>query len=267
MKKLLVLILSILMIFAFTGCGESDLGGRLYENMGESNLEEVGGAWVIFGALKAENVQVDTSFVKTFKIPKDAKPLDIARYAIVLKTAGAKEDSYGFEKELNDYEAFRNEGHLAQGQGMIAANMWGFKLEREGDYLKDIMDGLDSADAINLSKALEALSFYDTPEVNEAKDWIIAKLSEEFSGDYGSLPADAEVIIALCQVGIDPSSDERFSVNGVNLIDTLKSYEVEGLYMKEITDTSYDQHASEMALLAFTAYDQYVLTGKGLFVK
>lgn len=63
----------------------------------------------------------------------------------------------------------------------------------------------------------------------------------------------AQVITALCQLGIDPSSDKRFVKDG-SPVDALMEFYVEGEGFKHILSSGTDGMATEQAFYALTAY-------------
>ena len=81
--------------------------------------------------------------------------------------------------------------------------------------------------------AISALAarYSENAEVKTAVDEALSLLSEKqlASGDFSSYGIEnpestAQVIVALCSLGIDPSSDERFIKNGSTLFDVLMKY-------------------------------------------
>lgn len=64
----------------------------------------------------------------------------------------------------------------------------------------------------------------------------------------------AQVVIALCQLGIDPAADSRFIKNGNHLIDVLLSYQNSDGSFSHTLGGESDLMATEQGLLALTAY-------------
>lgn len=64
----------------------------------------------------------------------------------------------------------------------------------------------------------------------------------------------AQVVIALCQLGIDPAADSRFIKNGNHLIDILLSYQNSDGSFSHTLGGESDLMATEQGLLALTAY-------------
>ncbi len=98
--------------------------------------------------------------------------------------------------------------------------------------------------------------YYDLPDVKIAVDKAIEDLSnlQNEYGTFGNANADAMVIIALAQMGIDANTDTRFIKNGNSLLDGLLSYKAstnDG-FIGYQTDKR-DEYASKQAFLALIA--------------
>jgi prenyltransferase beta subunit len=63
----------------------------------------------------------------------------------------------------------------------------------------------------------------------------------------------AQVIIALCSLGIDPTQDERFIKNGKSVVDALRSYSVSGGGFAHTNGGAAHEISTQQALQAFTA--------------
>ena len=118
--------------------------------------------------------------------------------------------------------------------------------------------------------AIQALAPYwdSDPEVKAAIDTavqITADTMDEtgnFPSQYGSSSESvSQVIVALCSLGIDPNTDERFVKNGVSAIDGLLSYYVEGGGFRHIYSGKVDGIATEQGFYALVAYYR-LLEGK-----
>ena len=118
--------------------------------------------------------------------------------------------------------------------------------------------------------AIQALAPYrdSDPEVKAAIDTAVQILSDmmdetgNFPSQYGSSSESvSQVIVALCSLGIDPNTDERFVKNGVSAIDGLLSYYVEGGGFRHIDSGKVDGIATEQGFYALVAYYR-LLEGK-----
>lgn len=125
------------------------------------------------------------------------------------------------------------------------------------------------ADPDVTSMAIQALAPYqEEPEVCRALDDAVAVLSGmldetgNFPSQYGaSSESVSQVIVALCTLGIDPNTDERFVKNGMSALDGLLGYYVEGGGFKHIHSGKIDGIATEQGYYALTAYFR-MLEGK-----
>lgn len=75
--------------------------------------------------------------------------------------------------------------------------------------------------------ALQALAKHqDRQDVKSAIDTSLTRLSQMqgIDGSYGNAESTAQVVLALCELGIDPHTDERFNGNGVSPVDALLQY-------------------------------------------
>lgn len=125
------------------------------------------------------------------------------------------------------------------------------------------------ADPDVTSMAIQALAPYrEEPEVQNALDTavtVLAGMLDEtgnFPSQYGaSSESVSQVIVALCTLGIDPNTDERFVKNGISALDGLLGYYVEGGGFKHIHSGKVDGIATEQGYYALTAYFR-MLDGK-----
>ncbi len=125
------------------------------------------------------------------------------------------------------------------------------------------------ADPDVTSMAIQALAPYrEEPEVRSALDdavTVLAGMLDEtgnFPSQYGaSSESVSQVIVALCTLGIDPSTDARFVKNGMSALDGLLGYYVEGGGFKHIHSGKIDGIATEQGYYALAAYFR-MLEGK-----
>ena len=110
--------------------------------------------------------------------------------------------------------------------------------------------------------AVQALAPYADGEAASAVDaalaWLAAQMTEECLFAYWGQPSaesSAQVVIALCSLGIDPAEDERFAKNGTNALEALcNTYRrADGSYAHTPEDERGDFMATEQVMLAFTA--------------
>lgn len=125
------------------------------------------------------------------------------------------------------------------------------------------------------SMALQALSAYrSNPDIEKRIDRAVDLLSAMQRDDggyqsYGTSSAEscAQVVIALCQLDIDPQKDSRFVKNGNSPFSALMSYRCESGGFSHIFGGSENAMAVVQAFEAFTAAScggLYALTEKNL---
>ncbi len=123
--------------------------------------------------------------------------------------------------------------------------------------------------------ALQALAPHrDRTDVAEAVDRALGFLSERQQddggytgeGDTGNAETAAQVIMALCALGMDPSEEDIFIKNGVSLVDNLLSFKTEdGTYRHTLSDEKMDIMATEHALRAFESIRSMKETGTSIY--
>ena len=121
-----------------------------------------------------------------------------------------------------------------------------------------------STDVDITAMALQALAPYQedaaTAEaIRRGLEWLSGQQTE--NGDFVSwgdpnAESTAQVLIALCSLGLDPETDARFIRNGRTLWDGLLSYRTrEGLF-RHTAEGPEDLMATEQAILALQALDR-----------
>ena len=95
--------------------------------------------------------------------------------------------------------------------------------------------------------------------VDRALGWLSAQQNE--TGDFtswgaGSAEGTAQTVIALCSLGIDPQTDERFVKNGKSALDGLMQYRAESGLFRHTLDGDGDVMATEQAALALIALER-----------
>lgn len=111
----------------------------------------------------------------------------------------------------------------------------------------------DSSDPDMTAMAVQALApyrFYDD-EINAAVGRAVERMKAFRS--LASSESYAQIVTALCTLGIDPEEDEDFRGNGASPVDKLMSFSVEGGFSHALGG-EYNQMATEQAFYAMTAY-------------
>lgn len=127
----------------------------------------------------------------------------------------------------------------------------------------------DQADIDMTAITLQALApYYHKPgyeRVTDAIDRALIFLSEnqtEETGGFMSMSTEnaescAQVIVALCALGIDCASDSRFIKNGKWPVEALISYQLEDGSFMHIQDGRKNSLATAQAFYALTAYQRF----------
>lgn len=146
--------------------------------------------------------------------------------------------------------------------------------------ISEIVSAQNSDGGFSLSKgesdiditamALQALSVYyndfSRDDVRKSVDKAVEYLSGKQGSDvsFGNAEADAQVIIALCDLGIDPEEDSRF-VKDLDLLTALLSYQnSDGGFAHEKGGES-DELSSGQALCALAAVKRSKLTMRRIY--
>ena len=95
--------------------------------------------------------------------------------------------------------------------------------------------------------------------LDRALQWLSAQQTE--NGDFISWGAPnaestAQVLIALCALGIDPKTDARFCKNGVSAADGLRRYRLENGLYAHVLENGADYMATQQAILAEEAMER-----------
>ena len=110
------------------------------------------------------------------------------------------------------------------------------------------------ADIDMTAMALQALAPYQSmPEVKTATDQALNWLSEKLP-EIESVESFAQIILALCALGIDPAEDTRFISDGETLLNKLNLFRMENeMYKHEMTDETSNLVATYQSILALEA--------------
>ena len=123
--------------------------------------------------------------------------------------------------------------------------------------------------------AIQALApYYKTSEavkaaVDKALTWLSTMQKSdgsfaEMAGAASSSESTAQVLVALCALGIDPTADARFAKNSFHVVDGLLTFYTGEAFKHQIADTTVDQMGTEQSYYALAAYMR--LTGGRSFL-
>ena len=123
----------------------------------------------------------------------------------------------------------------------------------------------NSADVDITAMTLQALApYYSQQEtvkesVDKALTWLSAQQNDTGSFTaWGAAGAEstAQTVIALCSLGLDPRTDERFVKNGKSALDGLMQFQADGGMFRHTLDGEADVMATEQAALALMALER-----------
>ena len=160
-------------------------------------------------------------------------------------------------KILNDYQTDEGGFNLRKNAKKADADLTGMTIQALAPYYNKI--GYEHVTkAIN--EAIETLS-----NIQEAKGGFSSEIAD-FSGEKEvTAESVAQVIVALCSIDIDPTTDERFIKNGNNPIANLMTfYNQEGGF-KHVISGEVNQMATEQAYYALVAYERFVNNKNSLY--
>lgn len=222
-----------------------------------------------------------------------AKSTENSRMILALTAIGADVTNVGgvnLLSGLDDMNFLSKQGNNGPIWALIALDCGDYELPDSANYIREMLvqavlnmqleDGGwafagTQADSDMTGMALQSLARYYVPagetqlfavDVNPAVDAALNRLSEmQFDdGSYGTFDGNgnivptsesiSQVVTALCALGIDPNTDERFVKNGRSAINALMDYFVEGGGFRHLLDHERDGMATEQAYYALTAY-------------
>ena len=216
--------------------------------------------------------------------PSWEQPTDYARTAIALTAIGrdaSDVDGYNLFEKLADFDTVSGQGINAIIYTLIALDTNGYEVPATGatnpvtrDKLVNAM--LEAADENGAwgffagspdedmpSMSVQALApYYNKNEnVKTVLDKTLAWLSSRQleSGGYASWGKEnscsaAQVLTALCALGIDPDTDSRFIKNGVTIPQAIEAYAVDGGFSYELSDMSLNTMANQQVTYALASY-------------
>lgn len=121
-----------------------------------------------------------------------------------------------------------------------------------------------NSDADITAMALQALAPHQNGDAAEAVRAALAYLSglQEPDGGFaaggiGTLESTAQVVLALCALGMDPDATPEFCKNGVSVLEAMLSYQLDDGSFAHIRGMEGNPVATEQGLLALTAVERY----------
>ena len=226
--------------------------GDLLETLGTPNVGSVGGEWMVIGLARSGRTVPDGYYENVVKY--------------VQENCDADEMSYVTYQGINGpiWTLIALDSHDYAPQGDVTREklidaILGAQLP-DGGW--DMMG--KAADTDITAMAIQALApYYDTNDaVKAAVDTALTALSAmqnddgAFSTAFSGKTSEstAQVIVALTALGINPATDSRFIKNGVNAVDGLCSFYVDGGGFRHIASGDLDGMATEQSYYALAAY-------------
>ncbi|MDR0405611.1 MAG: S-layer homology domain-containing protein [Clostridiales bacterium] len=265
----------------------------VYRTVPAPVVDPVGGEWAVFGLARSGYDVPDAWFAGYYQTVADyartrggvlheRRYTDYSRVVLGLTAAGYDPRSvggYDLTAPLADFDKTIWQGVNGAIFALLALDGGGYDNPNGARYVAEILrrqlpgggfnltadgvKGMDgAADPDITAMALQALAKYrEREDVTAASERAIACLSEAQNADGGyargadpTAESTAQVIIALCELGID-LDDARFIKNGIGLLDNLLRYQNEDGSFRHTDGSSGggSQMATEQALCALAA--------------
>ena len=255
-----------------------EVAEKVLENTGEATVASVGGDWAV-KALSESGEEIPQDFYdryfdnvrvtikKNKGVLSDTYYTEYARVIIGLSAIGEgvrNVEGYDLIQPLEDFDVITAQGVTAAGFAIISSRIAKEKLEVEDRYIEFIIHEIDEGGNRNnpsltdyVAMPAQALSMVEeTEDVKKAINQALESLSvcQLDDGSLGNTESTVECIIALTQLGIDPTKDDRFIKAGNTLIDGLmKFYLGNGEFKHAYELDEADAMSTEKALLALSA--------------
>ena len=241
-----------------------------------AQVGSVGGDWAVLGLARSGAAvpegyldAVETYVEARGGVLHERKYTEYARVALALTAMGKDPGSvagYDLLAPLEDHDAVCRQGINGPIWALLALDAAKRPAEVRQRYVDDILaaqlpdggwslTGSGAGDADLTAMALQALAKYQDQEQVQAateKALTVLSLAQEDTGGCGSAESTAQVLVALCELGLD-WEDERFTKNGRTVLDGLLTFRREdGAFSHDVGGTA-DQMTSEQGLYALAA--------------
>lgn len=257
---------------------------------GKSTLTE----WELIGLAHKQKLTETAKKALTAKIVEAKgeyrKVTDLERMIIALGAAGY--DAQNIEginliQKLYDRDSVTNQGSNGVIFALIALDSRQYQVPSEAKWTREkliqtLLEYQNTDGGFELAKgegsniditamALCALAPYKE-EQKASIDKALAYLSkaQKTNGEFSyqgveSSESTAQVIIALCTLGINPLEDTRFIKEENHLIQVLLGYYVDKQGFKHTKEGQVNQMATEQATLALLSYEKLLQKGKAIY--
>ena len=252
------------------------------------------GEWFVLSAARSDTKLKDGYFDVYYKklcdtlkqsggVLSERKYTEYSRTVIALTAIGKDPrnvSGYNLLEKLADIDAVKKQGVNGSIYALIALDCGNYIIPQAKSgtqatralYIEHILSAQksdggfslsgDKGDADMTAMALQALAKYkDDKKINESIEKALVWLSENQldNGGYATVgeetcESSAQVLTALCTLGIDPDTDERFIKNGPTVCGNNLSYRTKNGFKHLKTLENADIIASEQAVYSLTAY-------------
>ncbi len=271
-----------------------DTGERLAAQDAPS-VGSVGGEWLVVGLARSgmlsdeaaasylENAEEYVQSIGSDRL-HPVKSTENSRLILGITAAGGDPTDiggYDLLRGLADADYIRAQGTNGPIWALIAFDCGDYPIPEEGDLSRENLVGDilslqctdggwgffgDTSDVDMTAMALQSLAPYREDEkVQTAAEKALRFLSLSRTADGGyesggvqNCESCAQVIVALCSLGIDPQKDEDFLKNGHSVIESLCGFATEeNTFCHQKDKPQTDAMATEQAYYALTAYHRY----------
>lgn len=291
-RKFFIVLLAVVMAFSMAttaaALSQEDAltatAGWLQKQNPKPTVSTIGGEWAVMGLARSD-ADVPKSWFDTYYANAAAyikackgvlhkrKYTEYARVVLAMTAIGKDPTNvagYDLTAPLNDYEKTVWQGINGPVWALIALDSGNYVCTVRQKYIDSILEqelpqggwalSGEETDADMTGMTLQALAKYQTqPAVKAATDRALAWLSENQNKDGGfstyeeaTCESTAQVIVALCELGIDVG-DSRFVKQGKSAMDALLTYSVKGKGFAHISGGETDGMATEQAFYALVA--------------
>lgn len=264
--------------------------GDLLETLGTPNVGSVGGEWMVIGLARSGRTVPDGYYEHVVKYVQENcdaderldenRATDNARVILALTAIGKDVTNVGGHNllaGLDEMSYVTYQGINGPIWTLIALDSHDYA--PQGDVTREkLIDAIlgaqlpdggwdmmgKAADTDITAMAIQALApYYDTNDavkaaVDKALDALSAMQNDDgtFSTAFSGKTSEstAQVIVALTALGINPATDSRFIKNGLNAVDGLCSFYVDGGGFRHIASGDLDGMATEQSYYALAAY-------------
>ena len=278
--------------------------GDYLSGKGTPIVGSIGGEWLTIGLARSGRTVPEgyydnaVAYVKaeinttTNRLDRN-KSTDNARLILALTAIGKDvTDVGGFDllAGLDDMKYVKRQGTNGPVWTLIALDSHGYTpagsvtrdalvetiLSLQKDSGAWYINSTNATDDVDMTAmAIQALApYYKTSEavkaaVDKALTWLSTMQKSdgsfaEMAGVASSSESTAQVLVALCALGIDPTADARFAKNSFHVVDGLLTFYTGEAFKHQLADATVDQMGTEQSYYALAAYMR--LTGGRSFL-